>query len=99
MRITDSNQIQTGTAQSETASVKATAQTASGYGARVADSTRSNDQVSLSNISKILNSSSTDRAALIARLTTSVRSGQYEVPSSALSRSLVSETVARAGQP
>jgi anti-sigma28 factor (negative regulator of flagellin synthesis) len=53
------------------------------------------DNVQLSGVSRVLQSGSAARAARIAHLADLVQSGQYAVSASALSKSMISETLAQ----
>jgi anti-sigma28 factor (negative regulator of flagellin synthesis) len=79
---------------SESASTSAGSQSkrggSSGFGA--------GDSVELSGPSRVLQTFASDRAARIERLTQSVRSGTYSVNAQKVSRALVQETLAGAGQ-
>lgn len=62
-------------------------------------SVSSGDEVTLSGVSQVLQSSSAQRTEALASLASSVRTGGYDVPSSAIGRSMVSEILARSASP
>lgn len=97
MRINDSNQTASTVSQSQAAAVKGTTQPGKSRDLSGAADRNGDDQVSLSGISQMLGLSSATRADQISRLTSLVRSGQYQVSSAALSQSIVSEGLARSG--
>jgi hypothetical protein len=55
----------------------------------------SGDEVSLSGVSKVLQNSSAQRTQSLASLASSVQTGNYDVPSADVGRSMVSEILAR----
>jgi anti-sigma28 factor (negative regulator of flagellin synthesis) len=63
-------------------------------GSRTADSSAGKDSSSVSSASSALNELSAQRAARIEQLTASVRSGQYQVSSAALSGAIVAQAIA-----
>jgi anti-sigma28 factor (negative regulator of flagellin synthesis) len=65
---------------------------------RSTETSASADNVSLSGLSRLLQSGSSDRAARLASLSLAVRSGTYNVSPDALSRSVVSETISASQQ-
>jgi anti-sigma28 factor (negative regulator of flagellin synthesis) len=101
MKIHDSSQIDSAASSPNTGNVKGTTEPGSISGASAASSAAASsspdDQVSLSSVSQLLRSSSADRASQLATLSSRIQSGQYQVPSSLLSQSVVSETLARTG--
>lgn len=102
MRVQDSTQIDSNASSLTAGNVKNTTASSSVYGSSAVTSGTaslgSDDQVSLSSLSQLLRSSSADRASQVASLSNRVQSGQYQVPSSLLSQSVVSETLARTGK-
>lgn len=97
MRITDSN-ANTSLNSQELAPVKSTANTgvdALGGANIEVGASSGQDHIALSGVSRIVNAGVNGQSAKLASLAAAVRSGQYNVSSSALSHSLVSETLAR----
>ena len=95
MRIPDSSSINSSSNQTELSSVKSSEKTGGSTSSSSTSSSSSPDQVSLSGPSQLLRSSAAERSSRLATLAASVRSGQYEVPASTISKSLISETLAR----
>ena len=96
MRITDPGQISSLVPQPGPSGVKSGGAVGSGSVPASLSSSGNSDQVSLSGVSQLLRGSSLDRASQIAALRAQVAAGQYDVSSSQVSQSIVTEMMARA---
>ena len=87
-----------GSSEAQRAGVGSTTQTGASQNATSASASggvSSGDQVSLSGVSQLISNGASERSSTIASLTSAVRSGTYNVSSSDIGSSLVSEMLAR----